>query len=182
MNVKIIFRVGSAAMLAALLPAIASAMAGQTVAQFTAWAKANPALHGLTKETNQMDGTPYYKATFTAGSAGSHFTANIGANSTVIDETLALDTLNESYDISKHVHTASLMLSTVYGRSVAADFNAAPKVGSWVLFGEHLSTVLYRGKLYGYEAAFTFVKLIPTSNVDNEAQILKGCTTHDCGD
>jgi hypothetical protein len=74
------------------------------------------------------------------------------------------------------------MLSTVYGRSVAADFKAARKVGSWVLFGEHLSTVLYRGKLYGYETAFTFVKLIPASNVDNEAQILKGCTTHDCGD
>jgi hypothetical protein len=182
MKIPILTRASSFAMLIVLLPGIACAMPSQTVSQFVAWAKANPALHGLVKDTNQMDATPYYKATFTAGGTAGNFTADIGEKSTVIDETVAVDTLNESYDILKHRDTASLMLSTVYGSNVAADFKDAASVGSWVLFGEHLSTALYRGKLYGYEASFASVKVIPVSNVDQEARTIKDCTTHPCGD
>ena len=60
-----------AASLLALVPAFAAASPGQTVTQFTTWAKANPALHGLQKKMNEMSAMPYYSATFLGGSHSS---------------------------------------------------------------------------------------------------------------
>lgn len=173
----------AAALAAALLPAAARAIPGTTIAQFTAWAKANPALHGLSKQlTNQMTAQPYFTATFHAGSVAGTFLANAGDNNVISDESVAVDTQNESYDILKHPDVAFAMVATVYGSGVANDFKSAPKVGVWKLYGQTHATALYRGKLYGYEASLFAVQLIAHSRIDSEAKRLAGCVKTDCND
>ena len=95
---------------------------------------------------------------------------------------MAVANAGDSYDILKHLDTAGSMLSTVYGANVAGDFKSATKVGSWTLYQQTQPTALYRGKLYGYEPAYAFVKLIPLSKVDNEAKTLASCVKTECGD
>ena len=170
-----------AASLLALVPAIAVASPGQTLAQFTSWAKANPALQGLQKKMSEMSGEPYYSATFKAGSVTGNFLANIG-ESKVVDESVAVANASDSYDILKHFDTAAALLAAVYGANVAGDFKGATKVGSWTLYKQTQQTALYRGKLFGYEPAYAFVKLIPLSMVDNEAKTLASCAKTECGD
>jgi hypothetical protein len=174
--------ISSTALLLALAPAVAAAMPGQTMPQLAAWAKANPALHGLQKKTGDMSGLPYYTATFHAGSFAGTFMSNVGEDQKILDESVAVQTSNDSYDILKHTDAAGLMLATVYGADLAGDFKNAKTVGTWTLFGETSPTSLYRGKLYGYELAHAFVKLIPLAMVDNEAKILAGCVKQECGD
>ena len=176
------WRLVCAASLLALVPAIALASPGQTVAQFTSWAKANPALHGLQKKTNEMSALPYYSATFQGGSISGSFLANVGEGSKITDESVALANSSDSYDILKHLDVAASMLSAVYGADVASDFKNATKVGSWTLYQQTHPTALYRGKLYGYEPAFGFVKLILPSKVDAEAKDLATCAKQECGD
>jgi hypothetical protein len=171
-----------AASLLALVPAIAVASPGQTVAQFASWAKANPALHDLQKKMSEMSAMPYYSATFKAGSVAGTFLANVGGDSKIVDESVAVAGSSQSYDILKHLDTASAMLATVYGANVDGDFKSSSKVGSWTLFHETSPTALYRGKLYGYELAFAFVKLIPLWMVDSEAKNLAMCVKMECGD
>jgi hypothetical protein len=171
-----------AASLLALLPSVAVASPGQTVAQFTSWVKANPALQGLQKKMSDMSGAPYYSATFKAGTVAGNFLANISDGGKVLDESVAVANASETYDILKHFDTAAAMLSTVYGADVAGDFKSATKVGAWTLYQQTQQTALYRGKLYGYEPAFVFVKLIPLSMVDNEAKTLASCVKTECGD
>jgi hypothetical protein len=165
----------------ALAPALAIAMPGQTVAQFTAWANGNSALHGLAKKTGEMSGLPYYTASFHAGSTAGTFLANVGEHDAIIDESVAVTT-TQAYDILKHRDTASTMLTAVYGPGVSDDFAAAAKVGSWTLKDQTQQTALYRGKLYGYEVAFAWVKLIPVAGVAGEAKNLAACVTQECGD
>jgi hypothetical protein len=171
-----------AAALLALVPAMAAASPGQTVAQFTGWAKANSALHDLQKKTGEMSGQPYYTATFQVGSVTGNFMANIGGDLKVLDESVAVANSSQSYDILKHLDTASALLSAVYGANVAGDFKGAAKVGSWTLHGQSQQTALYRGKLFGYEPAFAFVKVIALSMVDDEAKTLASCVNTECGD
>jgi hypothetical protein len=169
------------ALLLALIPALATAMPGQSVAQFTAWANASPALHGLTKKTGDMSGLPYYVATFHAGATAGNFLANFDESGKVQDESVAVDT-GQKYDILKHLDEASAMLTTVYGAAAAADFKAAAKVGSWTLYQQPQATALYRGKLWGYELAFGWVKMMPVGGVAGEAKNLAACVTRECGD
>ena len=42
------------------------------------------------------------------------------------------------------------------------------------------ATVLYRGKLYGYEASLFSVKLLPPAKIDAEAKRLAACVKSDC--
>jgi hypothetical protein len=170
-----------AASLLALVPAIAAASPGQTAAQFTTWAKANSALHDLQKKMSEMSGEPYYSATFKAGSVSGNFLANIG-ESKVVDESVAVANGGDSYNINKHLDTAAALLSAVYGADVAGDFKSATKVGAWTLYQQTQQTALYRGKLFGYEPAYAFVKVIPLSMVDNEAKTLASCVKTECGD
>jgi hypothetical protein len=163
-------------------PAVASAMPGQTNAQFSAWAKANPALHGLTKKMGEMSGMPYYSATFAAGSAKGTFMANVDGNSKVSDESVAFDAPAGVYDILKHPETAKLMLTAVYGAGIATDLTTASKEGTWTMHDDTQATTLYRGKLFGYELAHTFVKLIPVAAVAAEAKLLATCAKTECGD
>ena len=179
---KISFRSLCAAALLASIPVVAAAMPGQTVAQFMTWAKANPALHGLQKKMNEMSAMDYYSATFQAGSVKGNFLANVGENSKISDESVAVDTGSQNYDILKHPEVPPALLAAVYGSDVVADFKGATKVGSWTLKNATSPTALYRGKLYGYELAFSFVKLIPVSTVDAEAKNLAACVTQECGD
>lgn len=168
-------------MLLAFFPALACAMLGQTASGFVAWANGNPALHGLAKKTGDMSGLPYYTATFRAGAIDGTFLANVGESGRIDDESVALVT-GQSYDILKHLDTASSLLTAVYGAAVATDFKTATKVGSWTLRLEPQATALYGGKLYGYELAFHFVKLIPVAKVAGEAKYLASCVTRECGD
>jgi len=171
------------ALFAVLVQARALAIPGTSIGQFQAWVKANPALHGLSKQqTNQMTGQPYYTATFHAGSTAGNFLANIGDNNAISDESVAVDTSSESYDILKHVDVAFAMLNAVYGSAVAGDFKSANQVGRWTLQGQTHATALYRGSLYGYEAIALSVQLIPLSKVDAERKRLADCAKTDCGD
>jgi hypothetical protein len=171
-----------AASLLAFVPAIATASPGQTMAQFAIWAKANPNLHGMKKKMSEMSAMPYYSATFQAGSVAGTFLANVGGDSKIVDESVAVANSSQSYDILKHLDTASAMLAAVYGANVAGDFNRATKIGTWTLYQQTQPTALYRGKLYGYEPAFAFVKLIPLWMVDSEAKNLATCVKMECGD
>jgi hypothetical protein len=179
---KITWRHICAAALVVLVPSVAAASPGQTIAQFASWAKGNAALHDLQKKMGEMSGLPYYSATFRAGSISGTFLANIGEGSKVVDESVAVADTGQSYDILKHPDTASLMVSTVYGADVVGDLKSAAKVGSWTLFQQTSATALFRGKLYGYELAFAFVKLIPLTAVDGEAKNLAACVKTECGD
>lgn len=166
-----------------LLRAPASALPGQTIAQFQAWAKANPALHGLSKQQmNQMTAQPYFTATFQAGSTPGNFLANFGDDNKVTDESVAVNTSSDTYDILKHLDTAAALVGAVYGSNVGNDFKTATQVGRWTLYGQSQATVLYRGKLYGYEAAYHFVQLISPSRIDAEAKRLADCAKTECGD
>lgn len=161
----------------------ALASPGQTVAEFQSWAKANPALHGLSKQQlNQDTGQPYYSATFQAGATPGTFLANIGADGKVADESVGVDTPNEAYDILKHVDTAAALVDAVYGPGLANDFKTATHVGQWSLKGRTHATALVRGKIYGYEIAFHFVQLIPLSRIDAEAKRLASCAATECDD
>jgi hypothetical protein len=176
------WRLICAASLIALVPAIAIASPGQTATQFESWAKANPALHGMQKKMSEMSALPYYSATFQAASVAGTFLANVGEGSKIVDESVAVANSSQSYDILKHPDTASALLAAVYGANVTSDFKSATKVGTWKLYQQTQQTALYRGKLYGYEAAYAFVKLIPLSMVDTEAKNLATCVKEECGD
>ena len=126
----------------------------------------------MQKKMSEMSALPYYSATFQAGSVAGTFLANVGGDSKIVDESVALANSSESYNILKHLDTASAMLAAVYGSRVAGDFKSATKVGSWTLYQETHPTALYRGKLYGYGTAFAWVKLIPLWMVDSEAKNL----------
>jgi hypothetical protein len=171
-----------ATVLLALVPAAAIALPGQTETQFESWAKAGPSLHNMQKKISEMSALPYYSATFKAGPISGTFLANVGEGSKIVDESVALANASESYDILKHFDTAWDLLAAVYGTAIAGDFRTAKKVGSWTLYQEKQPTALYRGTLYGYEAAFAFVKLIPLSMVDKEAKLLATCAKEECGD
>lgn len=131
---------------------------------------------------NEMTGQPYFTATFRAGSVAGKFYANFGDDNRVSDESVGVDTTSETYDILKHPGVAQAMIATVYGNAVANDFTSAAQVGRWKLYQQTQSTVLYRGKLYGYEASYLAVKLISPAQVDAEAKLLARCATMDCGD
>jgi len=175
--------VSAAALAIVLVQRPALSLPGQTIAQFQAWAKVNPALHGLSKQQmNQMTAQPYFTATFHAGSTPGNFLANVGDDNKVSDESVAVDTSSETYDILKHLDTAMALVGAVYGANVANDFKTATQVGRWTLYGQSQATVLDRGQLYGYEASYHFVQLIPPSRIDAEAKRLAGCAKTDCGD
>ena len=175
--------VAAAVLVAALAQGSALAIPGATISQFQAWAKANPALHGLSKQqTNQMTGQPYYTAKFHAGSTAGNFLANVGEDNAISDESVAVDTTSETYDILKHTDVAFAMIAAVYGSAVADDYKSANQVGRWTLKQQRGATALYRGKLYGYEAAFFSVQLIPTSKIAAESKRLAQCAKTDCGD
>jgi hypothetical protein len=175
--------VAAAVLAVALVRAPALSNPGQMIAQFQAWAKANPALHGVSKQQmNQMTALPYFTATFHAGSTAGTFLASVGADNTVSDESVAVDTASQTYDILKHLDVAAALVEAVYGSTVANDFKTAAQVGRWTLAGQSQATTLYRGKFYGYEATYHFVELIPSSHVDAEAKRLAGCAKSDCGD
>ena len=172
-----------AALAIVFVRAPALSLPGQSIAQFQAWAKANPALHGLSKQQmNEMTAQPYFSATFHAGSTPGNFLANFGDDNKATDESVAVDTPSDTYDILKHPDTAIALVNAVYGSSVANDFKTATKVGQWALYGQSHLTALYRGKFYGYEAAYHFVQLIPPSRIDAEAKRLAGCAKTECGD
>jgi len=160
----------------------ALAIPGQTIAQFQNWARANPALHGLSKQqVNQDTGQPYFTATFQAGSTPGTFLANDN-DGKVTDESVGVDTPDEAYDILKHMDTAAALVDAVYGSDVAHDFKTATQVGQWTLKGRTHATGLSRGKIYGYETTFHFVQLIPTSRIDAEAKRLASCAKTVCDD
>lgn len=171
-----------AAMLLALMPAFALATPGQSVAQFTAWAKANPALRHLAKKKSEMSGLPYYTAAFQAGKIAGTFLANVDEGGKISDESVAVSNAPESYDILKHREVAAVMVATVYGSSVSGDFSVALKLGSWRLKAQTQQTELYRGKLFGYEVAYQFVQLLPLAQVAGEAKRLQSCVNTECGD
>jgi len=131
---------------------------------------------------NQMTAQPYFTATFHAGATPGKFLANAGDDDKVTDESVAVDTPSETYDILAHMDTAAALVDAVYGSNVADDFKTATQVGRWALFGQSQATALYRGKLYGYEATFHYVQLIPSSRIDAEAKRLASCAKTDCGD
>jgi hypothetical protein len=164
-------------------PQAAAASPGQTVAQFQSWAKANPALHALSKQqVNQDTGQPFYTATFQAGLTPGTFLANIGSDGKVTDESVEVDTTVEAYDILKHLDTAAAMVEAVYGPDVAKDFKTATRVGQWALKGRTHATALSRGTIYGYETTYHFVQLIPASRIDAEAKRLVSCAAAECDD
>jgi hypothetical protein len=163
------------------LPALA--IPGQSIAQFQSWAKANPALHGLSKQLmNQDTALPYFTATFQAGSTPGTFLANADGNGKITDESVGVDTPDEAYDILKHFDTAAALVDAVYGSDVANDFKTATPVGKWALKGRTHATGLSRGKIYGYETTFHSVQLIPTSRIDAEAKRLASCAKTECDD
>lgn len=165
----------------ALIQEPALAIPGTTVSQFQAWAKANPALHNVSKQlTNQDTGQPYFTAAFQAGPRSGQFQADVGDDGKIADESIAVDSPNESYDILKHLDVASTMIGAVYGSATADDFKGATQVGRWKLLGYTHATVLYRGKLYGYEASLFSVQLIPPAKIDAEAKRLAACVTTNC--
>lgn len=173
--------VAAAILAAALVQAPALAIPGTSVAQFQAWAKANPALHKLSKQlTNQDTGQPYFTATFQAGSTAGQFQADVGDDGKISSESVGVDTSDESYDILKHLDLASNMIGAVYGTAAADDFKNAALVGRWKLQGFTHATAFYRGKLYGYEASLFSVQLIPASKIDAEAKRLMGCVKSNC--
>ena len=137
---------------------------------------------GCQKKMSEMSAMPYYSATFQAGTVAGTFLANVGGDSKIVDESVAVANAGESYNILKHLDTASAILAAVYGANVAGDFKGATKVGAWTLYQQTQPTALYRGKLYGYEPAFAFVKLIPLWMVDSEAKNLAMCAKMECGD
>lgn len=162
-------------------PVAAFALPGQSLTQFTAWAHANPALHGLTKKISEMSALPYFAATFRAGSHDGNFLANVGEGNTIENESVAVSG-PQQYDILLHPDVASALLAVVYGPSIAADFRAATKVGSWKLHEQTQATSLFRGTHYGYEAAYSFVELVRLTDVDGEAKRLATCVKQECGD
>lgn len=171
-----------ATLLMSLAPAIAMATPGQTEAQFLTWAKASPGLHDMQKKVNEMSALPNYSATIKAGSVAGTFLATVGEHAKIVDESVAVANGGDSYDILKHPDTSWALLSAVYGTAIAGDFQTAAKVGAWTLFQQTQKTTLYRGKLFGYEAAYAWVKLIPLSQVDAEAKLLATCAKEECGD
>jgi hypothetical protein len=182
MTTQTALRTFLAALLLAATPTLAGATPGQSVAQFQAWAKANPALHSLSKKTDEMSGAPYFSATFHAGSTAGNFMASIDDGGNVASESVAVDGTPGNYDILKHLDLANQLLQTVYGGNVGGDFAQAKVVGRWTEFGENGPTVLYRGSLYGYEAAHSFVKLIQLAAIAAEAKQLQLCSKQECGD
>ena len=171
----------AAALVASLVQGPALAIPGTTISQFQVWAKANPALHRLSKQQmNQDTGQLYYTASFHARSTAGVFQADVGSDNRISDESVAVDTTNEAYDILKHRDVASAMIATVYGSNVGDDFKSATQVGQWSLYGQTHVTALYRGKLYGYEATLFSVQLMPTSKIDAESKRLAGCVKTDC--
>jgi hypothetical protein len=173
--------VAAATLAAALVQAPALAIPGTPVSQFQVWAKANPALHKLSKQlTNQDTGQPYFTATFQTGSTAGQFQADVADDGKISNESVAVDSSNESYDILKHLDFASSMIGAVYGTATADDFKSAAQVGRWNLQGFTHATVLYRGKLYGYEASLFSVQLLPPTKIDAEAKRLAACVKSDC--
>jgi hypothetical protein len=129
-----------------------------------------------------MSGLPYFSATFHADGTAGNFLANVDGDGKIAVESVAVDTRSDAYDVLKHLDTAASMLRTVYGATVAGDFKTAQRVGTWTLYGQTQQTALYRGKLYGYEAAFAFVKVLPLARVAAEAKQLAACVDRECGD
>ena len=171
-----------AALALLMTSAPAYALPGQTTAQLVAWAKANPALHGLTKKIEEMSGNPFYSATFESGSNQGFFNATLDEHGNVTNESLGIGNGPDNYDILKHPATAAALVKTVYGDAVAADMRSATLVGRWTMLGETSATALYRGTLYGYEQAHAFVKILPLGSIGAEAQQLKTCAKQECGD
>ncbi|MBV8721950.1 MAG: hypothetical protein JO277_07355 [Candidatus Eremiobacteraeota bacterium] len=164
-------------------PAAASAMPGQSTHAFTAWAKSNGALHGLTRKMNEMSADPYYSASFrTANGTAGTFVSNVNDSNAIFMESVAVDSASDSYDILGHLDTAAALLRAVYGAGIAGDFTGAALVGRWKLKDDVMPTALYRGKQFGYEAAHAFVQVWPLDQVANQAKTLASCVREECGD
>lgn len=172
----------AAILLTALVPAAALALPGQSLTQMLAWAKANPALHGVKEQMNQMTAMPLVTASFDARGMKGTFSADADDADKITGESIAIDSASDSYDILKHPADAAALVETVYGSSVARDFESAAKVGSWTLYGQTHQTTILRGKLYGYESSFHFVRLLPLSGLGAAVKEVQACVKQECGD
>lgn len=166
---------------ALLLPTTAMAMPGQTVPAFHTWASHNPALRNMAQHTSEMSGQPYFSADFHIGDQSGTFSASVGGGH-IVSESIGIDTGSDDYDMTKHHTMLESLLRTVYGKSIVDDFNAAKPMGRWTLHNDNVSTALFSGKLFTYEVAHSFVRILKASEAHAEAKRLAECVKMECGD
>jgi hypothetical protein len=136
------------ALLALASGAPASALPGQSLADFDSWSHGITNLHGISGQSG-LDGVIAYTASFSGGVSTAEFRALSDKDETKIASESILYAAPDDYRLDQHRETAARLLSAVYGEKIADDFRSAAVAAPG--FGD-TPTVAYRGKLYGFEA------------------------------
>jgi hypothetical protein len=139
-------------------PARASALPGQTIAQFTAWAAQRPQLRQMQRISDVLSGFPAFRLVTLSLS----FVVRTDGRR-VVFENLGV---GEGHDepgtqLIRRDGTGYgyAYLRSLYGPVVAGDYRTARRVAAFT-FPPHDATIaFYRGKLYGYSVSGAFVTL-----------------------
>jgi hypothetical protein len=131
----------------------ATALPGQTIPAFKAWAAGQKLLAGLAPHKDELSGRPAFELQTTDRGISWRFSAT-SDGTTIRRESLAVGQVGKAPGTEPIRHDGHgygfTFFATLYGRGVAADFQAAPLVASVKDPTNGRVTRYYRGHRYGY--------------------------------
>jgi hypothetical protein len=165
----------------ATIPERASAVPGQTIPQFTAWAAQRPALRFISRTRDVMSGLPAFhvvttKISYFARTDGRRILLeNVGVGAGRGEPGTALirrDGTGEGF----------AFLRDLYGPAIANDYRTARRVASATYAQNGSTTTFYRGTMYGYSVSGGFVSLETFAELQRDIVRTRRCfaNPHDC--
>ena len=162
-------------LLSAVLCARASAIPGQTAAQFSAWGKANSALQGFHPEIDDETGGTNYTATVVVDGIRGEYNAQ-AQRGRVHMEYIAFQDVSNSWYLEQHMTVAVDTIRKIYGDAYAADFKNAKQI-------PHAGRVAaWEGKKLGYATFGTALFIVDTPGFANVIESMHVCDAIDCAD
>lgn len=174
-----------------VVPLAASALPGQRLATFLAWAKIDSGLHSLEHSHDGMTGGTTYSKDIRAD--GLHLSFNtepgdgVGSRSAAPDEILGEETavldVPNHYDLRKHRDVAVKMAKIVYGARVAEDLRGATLAGDFSVY--HSKTQRFsvlEGRLYGYQLSGPSLYVFELKHLREGLANARKCASVNCGD
>jgi hypothetical protein len=162
----------------ASIPLAATAVPGQTLAQFTAWKAQQPLLRGMTRTTDEMSGRPDFSLlTADHGIAWSMNVKTDGA--TVTSETLAVSTPGGEPG-SEPIHPSGAgygfsFFRSLYGAALADDLRNAKPAASFIDPTNKSTTTFVRGQRFGYTIASGYITVSTFAAFDAAVALMRRC-------
>jgi hypothetical protein len=172
---------------AALVPAAARALPGQTVVQFTTWAAQRPLLRGIQRGTDEMSGWPSFS--LLTADHGVAWSVTVHADGTAIRaESLGVSDAGGAPGSEPVRHDGAgygfTFFRSLYGNGnvIANDFRTAHLAASFTDPASKGTTQFYRGALYGYQTSSGYVTVETLRAFAQDLAEMRRCTARpgDC--